>query len=605
MDNLDEINHKHFSSRSLNKKITDIISKNKINITNNYDLQKELLFFKNDILKDIRDLEAKQTEKLFNYKEEQTKIINSYEARFALQNEKISYLSNMIVEHFRKEKFENYFEEFKKKLEKNFGEMVTKIYSLQGEIKDVLYQQERFFNENVLYPGVIGYQCKFKDFHAFVDYVLESINEIELFQEKIKSYEIHKIRKNLKADLNTIQSRIKTNFNILSKFTTEKVKESEEKMLKVLNAYNSQFVDVRVENNKNADDLRKKMDEVANNFEQIIKIRKEMNQKNQEQDLKLENIIQNIADNENKINEQSKEINNVDKKFNLLTTYIDNQNEENYNDQYNNVNSRNFVSNKYSVPKRIKSARDFINRQMRMMAKGEEYAIDNNINNNIYNNISGKTGFNYRNNFTNNKFDNYNKNLRTLDNNTNPRKSFVINKKLVLRGDSFIKRYITGKIGIKEMFNHPKESNDEKNKLKYDTSPSRKTKNFSPINDNSKIFELTKLQTKEKKKENNLKKNIPKMLNIKNNNFEKNQFIMKSFSDGNYNLPNTKVMSHENFMREINETLNRRHNNKQFILTPYNKQKTSSNRLFESQLFKNKRFNNVVPKKRKKLLIIQ
>ena len=67
-----------------------------------------------------------------------------------------------------------------------------------------------------------------------------------------------------------------------------------------------------------------------------------MNQKNKEQDQKLENIIQNIADNEIRIIEQNKEINNVDKKFNLLTTYIDNQNEDNYNTQYNNIIARNF-----------------------------------------------------------------------------------------------------------------------------------------------------------------------------------------------------------------------------------------------------------------------
>ena len=275
MEKTEEINSDDLSTQNLNKKITDIISKNKFNITNNYDLQKELLFFKNDILKDMRNLEAKQAEKLINFKEEQTKIFNKYETKFLEQSEKITYLSNMIVDYFRKEKFESYFEEFKKKLEKNFAEMATKIYSLQGELKDVLYQQEKYFKENVLYPGVIGYQCKFKDLHAFIDYVLESIEQIEIYQETIKGYELHKIRKNLESDLNTIQSKLKTNFQILTKFTTEKVNESEQKMLKVLNDYNSQFVDVRIENNKNADNLMKKMEEVEHNFDQIIKIRNE------------------------------------------------------------------------------------------------------------------------------------------------------------------------------------------------------------------------------------------------------------------------------------------------------------------------------------------
>ena len=77
MEKFEEMNNKHFSTRNLNKKITDIISKNKFTINNNNsDVKKELQFFKNEILKDMRNLEAKQAEKLINFKEEQTKVIN-------------------------------------------------------------------------------------------------------------------------------------------------------------------------------------------------------------------------------------------------------------------------------------------------------------------------------------------------------------------------------------------------------------------------------------------------------------------------------------------------------------------------------------------------
>ena len=613
MEKTDEIQNENFSSRSLNKKITDIISKNRFNLNNNYDIQKELLFFKNEILKDMRNLESKQTEKLIDYREKQIKLLNSYEVKISEQNEKITYLSNMITDYFRKDKFEIYFEEFTKKQEKNFAEMASKIYSLQDNIKDVLYKQEKFFNENVLYPGIIGYQCKFKDFHAFVDFVLESIHRIESYQEILKSYELHKIKKSIETDLNLIQSQIKTNFDVLSKFTTEKVKENEEKILKVLDDYNTQFVDVRIENNTSANNLKKKMEEVAQNYEQIIKIRKEMNMKNEEQDKKLEDIIHNIADNENKIIEQNKEINNVDKKFNLLTTFIDNQNEENDN-LFNSFNSGKFSNNKFVNSRRIQSAKDFIDRQLKLIAREEEKYGKEENNKILYNtNIT----YGYNNKFVSNK-NNYNNikknNFRTINNSIPQRKSFVFNKKLVIKGDSFIKRYITGKIGIDEMYNHPKNQKDKNkaNRFQNETSPSRKIQNFSPIEDKSKIFNLTKLRSNEDKKEKkyndflNYKKNKPKNLNINNNNFQNNRFITKSLSDGNYNYPNTRLMNHENFMEEINNILTRRHRNIQ-IISPINDnyQKTSYNRFIQQQLIKDKKLNNVLPKKRKKLLIIQ
>ena len=242
---------------------------------------------------------------------------------------------------------------------------------------------------------------------------------------------------------------------------------------------------------------------------------------------------------------------------------------------------------------------------MKKISEEEKYIYENDNSNKTLN----KTGYNYGAIYNNNhknfiNYINYNKNFRTINNNIYPRKSFVTNKKMIVKGDSFIKRYISGKISINDMYNHQKDLNKEKNEINNETPPKRKIKYFSPINDRSKIFDLTKLQSKENIKDNNLKKNKPKKLNINNNNFGNNKYITKSLSDGNYNYPNTKLMSHENFMKEINETLNKRHKNSQFILVPYNNQKTSNN-FIEQQLFKDKRFNNALPKKRKKLLIIQ
>ena len=594
MELSNELNKENYPSRNINKKIEDIISKNKFNLTNNNDIQKDLLFFKNDILRDLRNMESKQNEKILNHNEVHLKILNSYENKFLAQNQKIEYLSNLITDYCKKEKFEKYFVEFSKNFEETFAEIESKIYLLQNNIKDVLYKQQKFFNENFLYPGIIGYKCKFKDFHAFVDYVLDSINQIQDYQELLKGYELHKLRNNLEHDINTIRLQIKSNFEILSNFTTEKVNESEAKMKKVLDEYNTQFVDVRIENNKNADDLQKKISEVSHNFDQIIKIRKEINKKNEEQDKKLEDIYQNIVDNENKIIEQNKKINSVDTKFTLLTSFIDNQNDENIIDY-----SGNFVNNKSINSKRIQSAKDFIDRQIRLISKGINSQNENNksLNKTQYNSVS------------NDRHDKYdtNKNTNNIKTTRNDKRSstkhFVFNKKMVYRGDSFIKKYISGKIGIAEMYSHSKNLlNKEKNEIKYDNSPVRKSKYYSPIDDKSKFFNLANLQSQPLNK----RKTQIKILNINNDNFQTNKIITKSLSDGNYVSPNRKLMSHDNFMKEINEMLYRRkiYNHD---LSPFtnNYQRTSYNRFIEQQLINDKNLNNGIKKKRKKLLIIQ
>jgi hypothetical protein len=125
-----------------------------------------------------------------NYTEEQNKIINSYENKFLEQNQKISYLSNLIQEFFNKDNFEKYFIKFNSKFEHSLAELESKIYLLQNEIKDVLNKSESIIRENIFYPGKIGYKCQFKDFHAFIDYVLDSIHQLGSYQNILKSYEI-------------------------------------------------------------------------------------------------------------------------------------------------------------------------------------------------------------------------------------------------------------------------------------------------------------------------------------------------------------------------------------------------------------------------------
>ena len=586
MENSNETNTDKNQTRSLNKRKTDINPINKFTF-NSYEFQKELIFFKNEILKDIHDFETKQDEKLVNCIEEQTKIINLYEENFIEQNQKITYLSNMIQDSFKKEKFEEYFAEFNTKFDKNLSQIETKIYRLQNDIKFVLNQQEKNFREHIFYPGKIGPNYQFKDLHAFIDFVLDSIKQLGTYQDILKSYEIHKIKNNIEKDLKTMQLQIKNNFYSLTKFITDKINQSEQKMLNNLQNYNTQFVDVRLENNQHANDLQKKMNEVSNNFEQILTIRKDINLKNKEQDKKFENIIQNMEESENKIIEQEKEINNIDTKFNLLTTYIDNQNGENTND-FHNSSSRNIINIKSNRTTRIQSAKDFIDSQLRLISNKIIKRKDNSNNNRT---LSESKKHNYEYN------DNYENDIRTFNiNKQKHKKNLIMNKKLTFKGHSFKRGYKTDKISIVELHNHPIEVFKKNNnkKIKDETTTSKINNNLSPIKDYSNNFDLTKLQSTFA----NIKNN---KYNINNLKFPKNKNMIKSLSDENHFSRNSKLVNHENFMKELFSITDRKNIFKQVLSPLRSFQKIPNSKLIEQKLKREKKYG----KKRNKLLIIQ
>ena len=453
-----KINHDNELNKNKNTKGSIIKSKSEenYNLINQKNIQQDLLYFKDDILKDLRRIQLKLNEELIMQKDEQTYKLDLYEKKIEAQAQKIEYLSNLISESMQKTNLEELLEKFSNETEQNFSKVELKMNAIQKEIKDGLYKQEKFFNETVLYPGIIGYECRFSNFHSFVDYVLSNIHQLLVYQELLKGYELHKLKGKIEKDLNVVRLQLKNNFKSLSEFTTEKVNESQKHMKNLFDEYNNKFVDIRVENNEAANLLKNKINNVVHNFEKIIEIKNEIDEKYEEQNKKIENIQINVTNNEAKLNEQKDEINNFDKKFNLLTNYIDNNlSQNNYN---NNMDkSRN---NRTFKGRRVHSAKEYIEGWL-----------------------------------------NYNNYLENENNKTNKK-----SKKYNFKAESFIKRYIKGKIGIGDMYKHPKDFEIEKKRekkfkssiiklYKESLSEEKLIKNKINNNNNQQFFSLTTVKS--------------------------------------------------------------------------------------------------------------
>jgi hypothetical protein len=439
----------------------------KLNFMYQKNFQQDLIFFKNDILKDFREIHRKLKEELSFQKDEQISTLNIYEKKIEAQAQKINYLSDLITENMKKTKMEESFEKFSTKTEQNFSKVDYKMNCMQKEIRDGLYKQEKLFNETLLYPGIIGYECRFATFHSFVDYVLSNIHQLKVYQELLKSYELHKIKGRIEKDLNFFRVQLKNNFKTLSEFTTDKVNQSVTEFKNLLDEYNTKFVDIRVENNENARQLKEHIDEVANSFGQIVDIKNEIIEKYDEQEKKIENMKLDIMNNDHKIIEQRNEFTKFDKKFDLLTTYIDRQlsQQQNMNNSnYNSMNNNNYNMEKSRNKKIIHSRRIH-------SASAKEY-----IEEIIKENFSDTEA-----------------------------KKINRHKKYNFKGEGFIKKYIKGKIGLGEMYKHPKDLGEEPVLMKmkiYKKSFSEKSiiKNKNSKKNNQQFFNLTTVKTIKNKK---------------------------------------------------------------------------------------------------------
>ena len=63
-----------------------------------------------------------------------------------------------------------------KKKQKKILEDEIQLNQTYNELHKAITKYYKLLSDSVLYPGIIGNLCKFKNFHEFINYTLQQIN---------------------------------------------------------------------------------------------------------------------------------------------------------------------------------------------------------------------------------------------------------------------------------------------------------------------------------------------------------------------------------------------------------------------------------------------
>ena len=287
--NLNDINN---NNKSENKK-ENITNKsiNNLNINKpmkNY-VSEQLIFFKEDILKELKQLETQMTLK---YKAEKnkndTKIIKMEETIESLSKNFEIISSSINKDNTLHAKIEKLSELFPK-LEETVNTHELKLKNSTKKFTEDIYNLDNKITENIFYPLIIGPKGRYKTFHEFIDFVLFNINNLLVFKEKTNS-----LLKDLKNKTEANIKNLKVNLDYQTKncnaFTSSSIKESE---LKINNAWNENLnfeikkINQNFENyKKNLEekilDINKKLQKIEENFEKIETEKKEKSRLNKD-----------------------------------------------------------------------------------------------------------------------------------------------------------------------------------------------------------------------------------------------------------------------------------------------------------------------------------
>ncbi len=237
--------------------------------------QKELLHFKNDLLKDFKQIESNLNEKYSDSINDLKLRLKDYDNKFDNVNKRIMELSNIISNDNTIKDNINKLNEFKEKTKKKILEDEIQLNQTNNELHKAITKYDKLLSDSVLYPGIIGNLCKFKNFHEFINYTLQQISQLNSFKDK-SLFDLKEYKVKLENLIESFKSQIENITITLTEFTIKNVSDCESRIKNELNIYDDKLQDIRLENNKYIIESQKKFDSLIIDWEKILEIKEEI-----------------------------------------------------------------------------------------------------------------------------------------------------------------------------------------------------------------------------------------------------------------------------------------------------------------------------------------
>ena len=357
-------------------------------------LKQDILFLKEDILKDFREIEIKLNTKYEKQNSNTLTKLHKFENTIEAMNNKIFELSTLIsTDKNIQQKVAN-LQDFKEKVSDKLVSQEIAIKTNESVMKDSINKYDKIISESVIYPGVIGGTGRFQTFHQLIDYLLLNITQFINFKDKnmidFKGYKtkLESLFKSLKAQTDSIVTST-------NKYTNKRILDSEKIIKQLINNNESKIYDIKLENNKFNSYIEGKIDEKYNEIKRLVEIRTDLCSKIEEEIDLLKDFNKGVSI---KFENNENEINIIKDKFKIFSESIE---------------------------------------EMQFLSKKDSNILDFMKNSKIKNN----------NNINNNKFFNINNSYNINNSNHN---------RFSRRGTlakSIIKQYISGEIGLNELEN--------------------------------------------------------------------------------------------------------------------------------------------------------
>ena len=227
-----------------------------------YISQSDFIYFKNELLQDQKTIEENILSKVkATLDQYDTKLLN-VDSKLNVCRTKIFELSaNITSDKSQIERINQLFF-FKSNLEDKIISQDKRLKQLSNYLSDSIYSMNNTLQNNISYPGIIGINSKFANFHAFVDFTINNINNLNLFKEKIVALDMQNFKIKLDKIMKSYKAQIDTFASSSKHLATDTLVIFDNKVNRLLKVFEEKT-------EKERDNLKKNMDEMMEKYEGI------------------------------------------------------------------------------------------------------------------------------------------------------------------------------------------------------------------------------------------------------------------------------------------------------------------------------------------------